>query len=182
MTLKQSERVWLGLGSNLGDSRKILQGAWEAVGSDPHVFPVLLSSPYASDPVGMASENRFLNAVGIVETLHDPLSLLALLQQVEKGFGRKNKTGKDGYQDRLLDLDILYFGTRQSSTEKLQIPHSHIAGRLFVLTPLMEIDALHTDPSTQKTVTQMHSELQLKIKNGEIAPQSMQRQSWALEE
>ena len=181
MTLKQSERVWLGFGSNLGDSRTILQDAWEAVGRDPDVSQVLLSSPYASDPVGMESENRFLNAVGIIETRHDPLSLLNLLQQVEKGFGRNTKTGKDGYQDRLLDLDILYFGTIQSSTEKLQIPHPQIANRLFVLTPLMEIDALHTDPSTHKTVTQMHIELLLKIENGEMASQEMQCQSWVPE-
>jgi len=181
VALKQSERVWLGLGSNLGDSRKILQEAWEVLGRDPDISRVLLSSPYASDPVGMESENRFLNAVGIIETRYDPLSLLTLLQQVEKSFGRKEKTGKEGYQDRLLDLDILYFGTIQSRTEKLQIPHPQIASRLFVLTPLMEIDALHTDPSTKKTVTQMHSELIVKIENGEIAPQEMQRQSWPLE-
>ena len=132
-------RVWLGLGSNLGDSRRILQQAWQQLGAEAGISTLTLSAPYASDPVGMESENRFLNAVGILETDLDPDALLSLLQHVEKGFGRDQKTGGDGYQDRLLDLDILYFGDHVLNSGKLLVPHPHIAGRLFVLAPLVEI-------------------------------------------
>jgi 2-amino-4-hydroxy-6-hydroxymethyldihydropteridine diphosphokinase len=176
------EKVWLGLGSNLGNSQQILQEAWKTLGNDPNVFLIVLSSPYISDPVGMESDNRFVNAVGIFETRLDPLSLLDLLQLVEKGFGRKTKTDSAGYQDRLLDLDVLYFGNTQSSARLLQLPHPQIANRLFVLTPLAEIDPLHTDPCTQKTATEMHSELMLKNENGETVLQEIKRSSWELKE
>jgi len=180
--LNSYEKVWLGLGSNLGNSQQILQGAWETLGTDPDVSLIILSSPYTSAPVGMVSDNHFVNAVGIIETRHDPSSLLRLLQQVEKGFGRHKKTGSAGYQDRLLDLDILYFGDTKNSTRELQLPHPQIANRLFVLAPLMEVDPLYRDPSTQQTVVQMHSELLLKIENGEMILQEIERSSWNVKE
>ncbi len=170
--------VWLGLGSNLGNSRQILQDAWETLGHNPAVSLITLSSPYGSDPVGMESNNRFLNAAGIIETELEPRALLSLLQEVEKGFGRNKKTGSTGYQDRLLDLDILYFNDMCSSTEELQIPHPQIANRLFVLAPLVEIDPLKSDPSTQKTVLNMYNELIQNIKNGEMGPQEIKKELW----
>lgn len=176
------EKVWLGLGSNLGNSQQILQGAWKALGNDPNVFLIVLSSPFTSAPVGMESDNHFVNAVGMVETKLDPSSLLRLLQEIEKGFGRNTKTGSTGYQDRLLDLDILYFGDTESNTRELQVPHPQVANRLFVLTPLMEIEPQYLDPFTQKTVAQMHSELLLKIKNDEMISQEIERSSWNVKE
>ena len=182
MLLNSYKKVWLGLGSNLGNSQQILQGAWETLGNDPDVSLVVLSSPYASAPVGMTSGNHFVNAVGGIETRHDPSSLLRLLQEVERGFGRDAKTGSTGYQDRLLDLDMLYFDNAQSNTRELQLPHPQIANRLFVLAPLMEIAPQHRDPFTQKTVTQMHSELLSKIKNDEMISQEIKRSSWDVKE
>jgi len=176
------DRIWLGLGSNLGNSQQILQKAWETLGKNPNVSLIMLSSPYVSDPVGMESDNRFLNAAGIAETDLGPLALLSLLQEVEKGFGRNKKTGSTGYQDRLLDLDILYFGDTCSSAEELQIPHPQIANRLFVLAPLTEIGPLKMDPSTRKTVTDMHKELTRNIESGETASQEIERISWNVRE
>ncbi len=175
-------RVWLGLGSNLGNSQYILQEAWETLGDDSNVSLIVLSSPYISDPVEMESDNRFLNAAGVIETDLAPLALLSLLQQVEKGFGRNKKTGSAGYQDRQLDLDMLYFGDSVRSTKELQIPHPQIAHRLFVLAPLDEIDPLKMDPFTQKTVTDMYSELISKINNGESASQKIERRAWKVKE
>jgi 2-amino-4-hydroxy-6-hydroxymethyldihydropteridine diphosphokinase len=172
------KKVWLGLGSNLGDSRYILQRAWEALGEESSIRLLSFSSPYASAPVGMKSENRFLNAVGILETTLDPYSLLKLLQNIEKGFGRQKKTGLEGYQDRLLDLDILYFGDRLSLAADLQLPHPHIANRLFVLAPLAEIDPEHCDPCSGKKVEDMYAELNSKIANGVMASQDIVRETW----
>lgn len=173
------EKVWLGLGSNLGDSHHILQRAWEELGEESSITLLSFSSPYASAPVGMESENRFLNAVGILETTLDPYSLLLLLQKTEKGFGRYKKTGVDGYQDRLLDLDILYFGERVSAAADLQLPHPHIANRLFVLAPLAEIDPDHCDPCSGKKVKNMYSDLTRKIANGIMASQDIVREKWS---
>lgn len=171
-------RVWLGLGSNLGDSRRILLQAWQQLGDEAGLSTLALSAPYASDPVGMESDNRFLNAVGMLETDLVPEALLSLLQQVEKGFGRDKKTGDGGYQDRLLDLDILYYGDRVLTASKLVLPHPHIAGRLFVLAPLVEIDPEHRDPVTGQTAEAMHHELLQQMESGRVARQQIQCEKW----
>ncbi len=168
----------MALGSNLGESRRILLQAWQLLGEEVGLRSVALSAPYASDPVGMESDNRFLNAVGILETNRDPEDLLNLLQQVEKGFGRETKTGDDGYQDRFLDLDILYYGDGVLTTAHLLLPHPHIAGRLFVLAPLVEIDPRHRDPVTGLTAEAMHDELLAQMGSGTVARQQIQREEW----
>lgn len=176
--MNKKHRVWLGLGSNLGDSQSILQQAWHDLGKDEGVELLVLSLPYVSKPVGMESDNLFLNAVGILETEYTPELFLVLLQQMEKGFGRASKTGQDGYQDRLLDLDILYYDDCVLNTDTLLLPHPHIAARLFVLAPLSEIDPLHPDPHTGQTAEGMYKELLHQMEMGEMAFQSIKPESW----
>jgi len=168
----------MGLGSNLGDSLKILQQAWQTLGQDETISLIALSHPYLTSPVGMESECLFLNAVGILETSLDPEKLLTLLQQVERGFGRNKKTGADGYQDRLLDLDILYYGDQVLSFSNLVVPHPHIADRLFVLAPLTEIDPDHCDPLTGKSAKSMQNELQQQLNSGREVRQEIKRNTW----
>ena len=172
-------RVWVALGSNLGDSHSILQQAWRELGLDSAIRLISISSPYVTKPVAMESENLFLNAVGILETDLAPEPLLALLQGVERGFGRDKKTGKAGYQDRLLDLDILYYDDRVLSAPHLLLPHPHIAERLFVLAPLVEIDPQHRDPITDHTAECMHQELLQRMASGEEDFQEITRATWA---
>lgn len=171
-------RVWLGLGSNLGDSQQILQNAWETLGKDPGVSLLALSSPYVSAPVGMKSENIFCNAVGYLETALAPETLLILLQGIERGFGRDQKTGDSGYQDRLLDLDILRYGSLIKDSENLKLPHPQLAFRLFVLLPLLEIDPHYVDPVTGRTAKWMWTELQQQISTGKVAPQDIYSTVW----
>ncbi len=176
--MSRRTRVWIGLGSNLGDSRSILQQAWQGLGQEKTITLITLSSPYVTEPVGMESEHLFLNAIGILETSLAPDSLLTLLQRVELGFGRNQKTGADGYQDRLLDLDILYYGDQVLSSSELKLPHPHIADRLFVLAPLTEIDPDCCDPLTGKTAESMQRELLQRMKSGKIAFQEITRDTW----
>ena len=174
------EQVWLGLGSNLGDSQQILQNAWETLGQYPDVSLLALSSPYISAPVGMESENAFCNAVGLVETTLDPKALLALLQRIERGFGREQKTGDTGYQDRLLDLDMLRYGNLSIRSSDLNLPHPELAFRLFVLLPLLEIDPHYVDPVTGVNAQQMCIELQQQISSGKTEPQDIQSTVWKI--
>lgn len=176
--MSSTARVWLALGSNLGDSNAILQQAWQELGHKRAIRLITLSSPYETEPVAMESENRFLNAVGILETDLAPEPLLALLQSVEKHFGREKKTGKGGYQDRLLDLDILYYDDRLLNSAHLQLPHPHRAERLFVLAPLVEIDAGHHDPITSHTVEHMYKKLLQRMASGEKDLQEITRAAW----
>lgn len=168
----------MGLGSNLGDSRSILQQAWQILGQDDKINLIALSHPYITSPVGMESEHLFLNAVGLLDTSREPEKFLALLQHVERGFGRNKKTGADGYQDRLLDLDILYYGDQVLSCSNLVVPHPHIADRLFVLAPLAEIDPDHCDPLTGKSAKSMRNELLLLMSSSSEPSQEINRNTW----
>lgn len=126
----------------------------------------------------MESDYLFLNAVGILETDLDSESLLALLQQVELRFGRNKKSGSDGYQDRLLDLDILYYDDQVVSLHNLVLPHPHMAARLFVLAPLAEIDPGRCDPVTGKTAQKMKEDLLQRMSSGQETFQEILRDSW----
>lgn len=176
--MSSAARVWVALGSNLGDSQRILQQAWQQLGRDEGIRTITLSHPYLTAPVGMVSEHDFLNAVGVLETELAPEALLEVLQQLEKGFGRLPKTGGQGYQDRLLDLDILYYDDLVITTADLHLPHPHIGERLFVLAPLAEIDPQHRDPLTGRTVEAMHQALLQQMMHGETASQQIQRVEW----
>jgi 2-amino-4-hydroxy-6-hydroxymethyldihydropteridine diphosphokinase len=176
--LSNKSRVWVALGSNLGDSHRILQQAWQELGGEDAIDLISLSHPYVTEPVGMESENLFLNAVGIIETDHAPQPLLTLLQRIERGFGRDTKTGTDGYQDRLLDLDILYFDDCVLTTSTLVLPHPHIAERLFVLAPLAEIDPDHCDPVSGVTAEWMHQDLLQQMASGRSGSQEIKLDHW----
>lgn len=176
--MSKGTKVWVGLGSNLGDSRSILQQAWKTLGQDQSMDLIALSHPYLTSPVGMESENFFLNAVGVLSTSFGAEKLLTFLQQVERGFGRNKKTGTGGYQDRLLDLDILYYGDQVLSHSNLVVPHPHIAGRLFVLAPLTEIDPDHRDPVTGMSAKNMYDELLQAMDSGKETLQEINRSRW----
>ncbi len=155
--------AWIGLGSNLGDSKKILQQAWQMLGEQPQISLVALSSPWRTAPVAMESDNWFINAVGKLETELSPEQLLQLLLQTEAEFGRIRSATATGYQDRTLDLDLLYFGedaAERRTADSLQLPHSEISQRLFVLLPLQEIEPELQDPVTKQSVAGMIDLLQ----------------------
>ncbi|MBU1140031.1 MAG: 2-amino-4-hydroxy-6-hydroxymethyldihydropteridine diphosphokinase [Proteobacteria bacterium] len=172
-------RAWIALGSNLGDSHRILQQAWLRLGQETPISVLKLSHPYVTAPVGMESDHLFLNAVGILETDLEPEALLVQLQQVEHYFGRAQKTGADGYKDRLLDLDLLYYGDTVLASGDLILPHPHLASRLFVLAPLVEIDPEHLDPLTGMTAEAMYHQLQQRIERGKEDSQQIERNEWS---
>jgi len=103
------ERVFIGLGSNLGNGKEVLTAAWRAIGEVAEIVTVALSHPYVSSPVGMASANWFTNAVGELQTTLPPLQVLDKLLQIEAAFGRTRNERAEGYEDRTLDLDMLSY-------------------------------------------------------------------------
>jgi 2-amino-4-hydroxy-6-hydroxymethyldihydropteridine diphosphokinase len=151
--------AYIGLGSNLGDSLTVLHEAWQELGSRPGIAPLVLSSPYRSEPVGMESDNWFVNAVGALHTTLTPESLLEQLLAVETDFGRVRQPPASGYQDRILDLDLLLFGNQVMAQPELHLPHPLLHERLFVLLPLAEIAPLVCHPISGKRVFSLLSEL-----------------------
>jgi 2-amino-4-hydroxy-6-hydroxymethyldihydropteridine diphosphokinase len=112
------------------------------------------SSLYSTDPVGFAAQPRFTNAVVALETNLGPRALLDGLLAIEKEFGR-DRTAGIANGPRTLDLDILLFGELRVSEPDLEIPHTRLAERAFVLVPLTEIAPQAVDASHGKTVAQL---------------------------
>jgi 2-amino-4-hydroxy-6-hydroxymethyldihydropteridine diphosphokinase len=96
------------------------------------------SSYYFSDPQGFISENEFVNLVIKVESKKLPYEILEGIQKIERLMGRtSNTTGQ--YQDRIIDIDILFHNSDVINEVNLVIPHPLILQREFVKSPLLEI-------------------------------------------
>ncbi|HWP98149.1 MAG TPA: 2-amino-4-hydroxy-6-hydroxymethyldihydropteridine diphosphokinase [Syntrophomonadaceae bacterium] len=130
--------VFIGLGSNLGDKRSNLEKARQEVSAIPGVIIKRASAIYWSKPWGYKEQDDFLNQVVELETELSPLDLLHHLQSIEIKMGRQHEIK---WGPRIIDLDILLYGDLVYADEELQIPHTHMRERLFVLVPLQEINA-----------------------------------------
>lgn len=168
-------RALIGFGSNLGNGRQLVLSAWRRFAVEERVVPLLFSSLYVTEAVGMVSSSLFTNAVGMVETELGPAELLLLLLQIETEHGRVRDADVAGYQDRFLDLDLLYFGDTVCCLPELILPHPYIVSRLFVLAPLVEIAASFQDPLSGQTVEKMYQQLLCRIGQGEIPSQAISR-------
>ena len=138
-------KVYLGLGTNLGDKELNLRVALQKI--EERIGKIIsLSAFYATAPWGFQSENNFLNAaVGILEST----------QRIEQEIGRLHKSRDGVYSDRLIDIDLLLYGDKILQDERLIVPHPLMTDRKFVLEPLAEIapDVVH--PVFHKTIKEL---------------------------
>lgn len=130
--------VYLGLGSNLGNRKAILNEAISLIQN--RVGEVVRQSSFLeTEPWGFESPNNFLNACLCVSTQHAPHRLLETTQAIEKEMGRSHKTVNRKYQDRIIDIDILMIDDLKISEPDLKVPHPLMEERDFVMIPLKEI-------------------------------------------
>jgi 2-amino-4-hydroxy-6-hydroxymethyldihydropteridine diphosphokinase len=112
------------------------------------------SSLYSTEPVGLAEQPRFVNAVVALETELEPRALLEGLLEIEQEFGRDRSAGiANG--PRTLDLDVLLLGDLRICEAGLEVPHPRLNQRAFVLVPLNEIAPRDLDAGSGKTVSQL---------------------------
>ena len=131
-------KVYLGLGTNLGDKAWNLQEAIRLIGE--RVGTVVRQSSFIETaPWGFESENSFLNAAICCETEKTPREVLLLTQQIERNMGRTQKSVSVGYADRPIDIDILLYDDLTVDEPDLKIPHPLMHQRDFVMIPLKEI-------------------------------------------
>lgn len=130
--------VYLSLGSNLGDKEQNLASAISEIAR--RIGDITAQSAFLeTEPWGFDSDNTFLNAAVCVETQLSPYELLHTTQQIERDLGRKQKSERGVYHDRIIDIDILLYDDLHIQTPELTIPHPLMQQRDFVLIPLKEI-------------------------------------------
>jgi len=134
---KKLNQLYLGLGSNLGNKIENIEQALVLIHAEIGSI-TKKSTFYFSQPQGFVSNNDFVNMVIKVETDSTPFEVLEGIEQIEKVMGRTSKSN-GFFQDRLIDIDILYFNNEKIRTNLLVIPHPFIFQRDFVHVPLMEI-------------------------------------------
>lgn len=130
-------RVWLALGSNLGDRAGYLQGARQALPA-AGIAVLRASRVDETDPVGIRDQPRFLNQVLEVETSLEPRPLLEAVKAVEQQLGR---VSRERWGPREIDIDILRYDGRTVDEPGLHIPHPELPNRPFLRDLLQELDA-----------------------------------------
>jgi 2-amino-4-hydroxy-6-hydroxymethyldihydropteridine diphosphokinase len=144
------KRVYLSLGSNLGDRGNHLRDAITRLESADHVVSV--SSFYETAPVEVTNQPWFLNCAIEVETTKLPKQLMAAVLAIEQEMGRQRTRNKG---PRIIDIDILLFGNSVIDSPELTIPHPAMHERRFVLEPLAEIAPEAQHPVLKKTVREI---------------------------
>jgi 2-amino-4-hydroxy-6-hydroxymethyldihydropteridine diphosphokinase len=143
--------VYIALGSNLGDRAEHLRQARDRIDAED-LRLLRASSIYETAPRDVEDQPWFLNQVIECETELFPRQLLARLQKIERGMGRKRRLARG---PREIDLDILLFGDAVVKAPELEVPHPRIAERRFVLEPLAELVPEKKHPGTRRTIREM---------------------------
>ena len=145
----KDSKVFLSLGSNLGDRNKNLLRSIEYLETISKIIKI--SSIYETKPFRVEiKQNDFLNLVVEIEYENSPYDLLENISQIEKKLGRVRSEKRN--EPREIDIDIIFFDDLIINEKKIIIPHPRFSERLFVLEPMNEIAPEFLDPLTKKRI------------------------------
>jgi len=143
--------VVIGLGANLGNREESIDSAIRAI--QKHGEFVSRSSIYETSAWGYDSQNNYYNVCVELKTALEPVAFLDEILKIENELGRTRS--HLGYEDRLIDIDIILYGDRIESLSSLKIPHPHFHNRKFVLAPMNEITPNRVHPIFNKTINEL---------------------------
>ena len=129
-------KVYLSLGSNIGNRQEYIERAIELVGKTEGIKILKKSGLYETSPVGYVEQDLFLNAVIKIKTDFSEREILKIINKIENELDRKREIR---WGPRTIDIDILIFSDKKINETDLIIPHKEMLNRLFVLVPLIEI-------------------------------------------
>jgi 2-amino-4-hydroxy-6-hydroxymethyldihydropteridine diphosphokinase len=154
--------VFLSLGSNLGDKEKNIKIAYNKI--EKQIGEIKSSSAFFySSPVGFTSDNCFVNSACEVLSEMSIYKLFAITQGIEKEIGRVEKSLRNEYSDRIIDIDIIMAGNMIIDTPELTIPHPRFHEREFVLIPLSEIAPNVVHPILKMSIRELKEEFYRKF-------------------
>lgn len=146
--------IYLLLGSNQGDRASILSKAIELL-NEQLGNTLSLSPIYETAPWGKSDQPNFLNQALLIESTHNALETLRIINAIEKQLGRQRK---EHWGQRTLDIDILFFNTEIIHSAQLVIPHPELQNRRFALTPLAAIAPDFIHPILAKNISTLLNE------------------------
>ncbi|MFK8005982.1 MAG: 2-amino-4-hydroxy-6-hydroxymethyldihydropteridine diphosphokinase [Saprospiraceae bacterium] len=150
--MAKKQTIYLHTGSNLGDRISHLVKACEML--EKQVGKISNQSRlYETQAWGMKDQPDFINQALEVQTELVPEEVLFHIKKIEKEIGRQENKK---WHERIIDIDILFFGDTTFSSEKLKIPHPHCHERMFVLIPLMEIAGDFSHPTFNLTIEELY--------------------------
>ena len=149
-------RVYLSLGSNIGNRQRAISEMLRMLEHAPGVRLLRASSNYETRPVGMQDQPLFINAAAVIETELDPMEILALCKAIE---GRLGRVDRGRWGPREADMDIVMYEDVAADLPELKIPHPEMHLRRFVLEPLSEIAPGAVHPVLKKTIRELLADL-----------------------
>lgn len=148
----------IGLGSNIGPSRDILETALAQLAKTPGIILASHSSWYETKPIGPPQPD-YLNGCAILDVKLTPLDLLNKLLEIEAKAGRRRQ---QRWGPRTLDLDLLLYENLIVEEDVLTIPHPRMCERAFVLVPLAEIAGDWIEPISKKAIATLLEQVNCK--------------------
>lgn len=153
-------RVFLSLGSNLGDKLSNIQHAVSSLSMNDKIKIVKTSSFYETEPWGNKNQEWFINAAVALDTELSCEELLEYCQNIEVQLGRIRRQGEK-WSQRAIDIDILmYDDCVIARGEELVVPHPLMHLRAFVLVPMLEVKSDLVHPVYKKTIAELYDELE----------------------
>ena len=146
-------RVFLGIGSNLGDRLATISRAIQGLSRLPRIRVVQMTTIFETQPIGGPPQPGFLNTAVEIETDLPPLELLDRLQDLERALGRQPSEIR--WAPRAIDLDILLYDQRILNDDRLTIPHVQLHRRRFALEPLAQLAPEVMHPVLRKTIREL---------------------------